>query len=51
MGPGLLIFGWLIFIDPRLNTVITSGIAAVKNPEQAKNDNNLPYLDCHFLAE
>lgn len=49
MGLELLIFDWRIFIHPRLDTIITSGTAAVKNPGQAKND-NLLYLDCHCLA-
>lgn len=41
VGLGLLRFDWLIFIEPRLDTVITSEAAAVKNPEQAKNNNLL----------
>lgn len=35
----LPIFDWLIFIRPRSDTVIVSRTAAVKNPEQAKNNN------------
>ena len=38
VGLGLLIFDWLVFIEPRLDTVITLGAAAVKNPEQVKNN-------------
>lgn len=38
---GLLIFDWLIFIEPRLDIVITLQAAAVKNPEQVKNNNLL----------
>lgn len=36
---GLLIFDLLIFIHPRSDTVITSRTAAIKKPEQAKNNN------------